>query len=110
MSFRASNLFLLQSSNIVLTWPGRAGTKKLPVLNPGGKVFYNGLSLVEIAHQIEKTELNIFNRSNASAVKNLKEFRHNHTLERNIVVVQVMEIAWIQVKSMAEFLEPSDAL
>ncbi|HLP46298.1 MAG TPA: hypothetical protein VK469_10140, partial [Candidatus Kapabacteria bacterium] len=55
---------------------------------------------------IEKTELDIFNRSNTSTVKNLKEFRHNHSLERN-KVVQEIETAWTQVKSMAEFVELS---
>jgi predicted nucleic acid-binding protein len=74
------------------------------LLAAGSKAFYNGLSLAEIAHQIEKTELAIFNRSKTSLEINLKEFRHNHILERNKVVGEI-ETAWAQVKSMAEFLE-----
>ncbi len=105
--FIDTNVWYWMTYTKASAWPYQTGEYPnyvMSVLTAGGKVFYNGLSLAEIAHQIEKTELDIYNRSNTSFEIHLKEFRHNHLLERN-KVVQEIETAWAQVKSMAEFLE-----
>ncbi len=57
-----------------------------------------GLSLAELAHLIEKTEREIFIRSNG--IVRPKEYRHNHPAERSNVVAEI-QAAWGQVKTVA---------
>jgi predicted nucleic acid-binding protein len=56
------------------------------------------LSLAELAHTIESTELEIYARSSGL---NRKEFRHNCPAERRRVVAEI-QTAWGQVKTMAQ--------
>ena len=77
------------------------------ILDAGGSVYQNGLSFAELAHLIEKTELDIFNfnnRTHGAEEIRVKEFRHNHPREREKVTDEI-EAAWIQVKSLAEPLD-----
>jgi len=57
-----------------------------------------GLSLAELAHLIEKSEREIFEKTHGKIYS--KEFRHNYLQERATVVSEVAA-AWGQVKSMA---------
>jgi len=57
-----------------------------------------GLSLAELAHLIEKSEREIFEKTHGEI--RLKEFRHNYPQERSSIVSEVIA-AWGQVKSMA---------
>ena len=62
---------------------------------------YCGLSLSELAHNIEQTERRIFNsRSSIPNSVRAKEYRHNYPAERTKVVSEI-EIAWSQVISIA---------
>lgn len=67
----------------------------------GAKLFWCGLSLAEVAHQIEVIEREIFVRSNPQhgPIKP-KEFRHNFPAGRANVVAEV-RAAWAMVSSMA---------
>ncbi len=58
-------------------------------------LLYCGLSLAELAHNIEQTEREIF-----SSTLKLKEYRHNFPNERAKVVAEVQS-AWSQVTSTA---------
>ncbi len=58
-------------------------------------LLYCGLSLSELAHNIEQTEREIFN-SNLRP----KEYRHNYPTARANVVAEI-QAAWIQVTSIA---------
>jgi predicted nucleic acid-binding protein len=62
-------------------------------------LLYCGLSLAELAHNIEQTERNIF-----SATLKSKEYRHNYPEQRSNVVAEV-EAAWNQVTSIAASTE-----
>lgn len=70
-----------------------------PYLNKARSVdsllFYCGLSLAELAHNIEQSERQIFNPGLKA-----KEFRHNYPTERVNVVAEV-ETAWGIVTSIA---------
>jgi predicted nucleic acid-binding protein len=59
---------------------------------------YMGLSLAELAHLIEKTEREIFIKS--QGVIPAKEYRHNYPTERSKVISEV-QAAWSQVKAIA---------
>ncbi|MFH1896995.1 MAG: hypothetical protein ABH886_01955 [Candidatus Desantisbacteria bacterium] len=61
-----------------------------------------GLSLSELAHLIEKTEREIYIRSNG--VLNPKEYRHNHSIERANVVAEI-QTAWSQINTMSQTLD-----
>lgn len=61
-----------------------------------------GLSLAELAHLIERTEREIYSRSNVALVS--KEYRHNHPTERANVVAEI-QTAWSQVNTMAQTLD-----
>lgn len=77
------------------------------ILKTGGRIYQNSLSFAELAHLIEKTELDIFNSNNKThGGKEIrgKEFRHSHPQERKKVTNEI-EAAWIQVKSLAEPLD-----
>lgn len=58
-------------------------------------LLYCGLSLAELAHNIEQTERQIF-----SSTLKPKEYRHNYPAQRAKVVAEV-QAAWSQVKSTA---------
>jgi hypothetical protein len=58
-------------------------------------LLYCGLSLAELAHNIEQTEREIF-----SSTLKPKEYRHNFPTERAKVVAEV-QAAWSQVTSTA---------
>lgn len=60
---------------------------------------YCGLSLSELAHNIEQTERKIFNSRSSTNLKS-KEYRHNYPTERAKVTSEI-EIAWSQVISIA---------
>lgn len=58
-------------------------------------LLYCGLSLSELAHNIEQTERKIFD-----ATLKTKEYRHNYPIERAKVVAEI-QAAWSQVQSIA---------
>jgi hypothetical protein len=64
----------------------------------GATLTYSGLSLVELASVIERTEWQIFVKNNYKL--SLKEYRHNLPAER-VKVVKKVELAWETVKSFA---------
>jgi predicted nucleic acid-binding protein len=72
------------------------------VLTAKSKLVRCGLSLAELSHIIERTELEIYNRT-AGQIRP-KEYRHNIPTERNKVITEI-KTAWGQVKSMASPLE-----
>lgn len=65
------------------------------VISAQGLLLYCGLSLAELAHNIEQVERKIF----PTTVKP-KEYRHNYSIERANVVAEVIA-AWSQVTSIA---------
>jgi len=67
----------------------------------GANLFYNGLSLSEVGHLIEKVEHFIFDPS--GLLRN-KEFRHNFPVERNNVVKQIRR-TWAKVERIAAPIE-----
>lgn len=60
---------------------------------------YSALTLAEIASVIERTELDIYNRSNRLHLR-LKEYRHSYPRERANVAAEV-QLAWEQVHALA---------
>ncbi len=54
----------------------------------GSLLLYSGLSLAELAHQIEESERKVFNPTLSAKI-----YRHNYPLERNKVVTEV-QTAW----------------
>ncbi len=64
----------------------------------GATLAYSGLTLVELAHIIEKNEYEIYKQSHSNII--LKEYRHNYLTERLKVVAEV-ESSWKQVKLIA---------
>lgn len=66
------------------------------------QIHYSGLTLAELAHSIEKTEREIFDRAKAKKHET-KEYRHNFPSERAKVVAE-FHAAWSQVKSQATLL------
>jgi len=67
------------------------------------QVYWCGLSLEELAHRIERIELKILNETLSQPGIRLKEFRHNRAADRKRVVEEI-QAAWGQVKTMAEGL------
>ncbi len=67
------------------------------------QVYWCGLSLEELAHRIERIELKIFNKTLSQGEIKLKEFRHDRPEDRKRVVEEI-QAAWGQVKTMAEGL------
>jgi hypothetical protein len=65
------------------------------IISAQGLLLYCGLSLAELAHNIEKAEREIF-----STTLKPKEYRHNEPTERANVVAEVIA-AWGQVTSIA---------
>lgn len=66
------------------------------------KLYRCGLSFAELAHRIERTELEIFEKTFGRIYP--KEYRHNHPSQRSNVVSEV-KAAWAQVKTMASSLD-----
>ena len=71
----------------------------LSALSHGATLTYSGLILAELAHVIEKTEREIYNRNNGLRLKS-KEYRHNYANERTRVVAEIQS-AWSQVEAIA---------
>jgi hypothetical protein len=65
----------------------------------GSTLSYCGLVLEELAHVIERTECEIYNKRN-NLTLTAKEFRHNYPNERS-KVVSLLQTAWIQIQSLA---------
>ena len=63
-----------------------------------------GLSLAELAHLIEKTELEIFSKASGFDKNKKKEFRHNHPTERTHVVTEI-QAAWGLVENMSQTVD-----
>jgi predicted nucleic acid-binding protein len=63
------------------------------------KIHHSGLSLAELSHLIEKTERDIYERSNGTIRP--KEYRHNLSGERSRVASEI-KAAWCQVVSLAD--------
>lgn len=70
-------------------------------LSSKSQLFKCGLSLAELSHRIEKTEHEFFSYTRTLT---LKEYRHNYPQER-ATVVQEVQAAWGQVKSMANAVD-----
>jgi len=65
------------------------------------KIHHSGLSFAELAHLIEKTEREIYERTTgAIGTIKTKEYRHNLVAERSRVVSEI-QAAWGQVTSLA---------
>ncbi len=67
------------------------------------KLYRCGLSFAELAHLIERTEREIFEKTHGTVTP--KEYRHNHRSERSKNVVHEVKAAWAQVKTMALSLD-----
>jgi len=80
---------------LIIIYPDYINT----ALSAGAKLLWSGLSLAELAHLIEKKERDIFR-----ADLKPKEFRHNYPVQR-VDVVQEIQAAWGQVKTLATPLE-----
>jgi hypothetical protein len=65
----------------------------------GSRLLYSGLSLAELAHQIEEEERKFFNPTLKPKI-----YRHNYPSERNKVVHEV-QTAWSTVTSIADCVE-----
>lgn len=72
-------------------------------LNAGAELFQSHLSLAELAHQIEKAEQEIYEKTAGGLLKP-KEYRHNLSSER-LRVVSEIRAAWSQVTNLAKPLE-----
>ncbi len=68
-------------------------------LDAGSVIYFSSLSLFEIAHLIEKTEREIYEKRHDTQIKP-KIYRHNFPEERSRVVSEV-EAAWEQITSLA---------
>lgn len=67
-------------------------------LTAKAKFYYCGLSMAELAHQIEKVEYDLFVASNQAVTA--KQYRHNFPTERAHVVNEVQS-AWAAVRQIA---------
>jgi predicted nucleic acid-binding protein len=67
-------------------------------LSAGSTIHHSGLSLAELAHLIERTEREIYERT-IGAIKT-KEYRHNFPAERARVASEI-QAAWGQVTNLA---------
>ena len=72
----------------------------------GAKLFYSGLSLAELAHQVEKNELEIYKNVNCIPGLKPKEFRHNsnYITEQNQISTEI-ETIWQQVSQLGTLLK-----
>lgn len=69
-------------------------------LSTKADLLYCGLSMAELAHQIEKCEREIYEVSANQGAISTKEYRHNYPGERQKVVAEIQS-AWAQVKVLA---------
>ena len=69
------------------------------VLKMGAKLLWCGLSLSELARQVERVERKLYCRETRAVLED-KEFRHNLPAERTRVVQQI-EAAWKAVEALA---------
>ena len=118
---RSGEFFLVDTNVWFWTTYGRVGlaskpprpyqTREYPrylrrALASGARLHWCGLGLSELAHQIERTEYNVWNDTQVSAGGmsiNPKEFRHNLPAER-ANVVQEIETAWQAVEAIGSIL------
>lgn len=76
----------------------------------GAKIYWSGLSLAELSHQIEKNERELYGAQQAqsigakTAIFKTKEYRHNFPVERANAPLEV-RAAWGQVRTMADPLD-----
>jgi predicted nucleic acid-binding protein len=68
------------------------------------QLHYCGLTLSELAHNIEKVEQEIFSRNTENCTP--KQYRHNYPAQRNNVIEQV-EVAWSQLTAMGTLVNLS---
>ncbi len=73
-------------------------------LSAKSKLYNCGLSLAELAHLIERTELEIFSKASGFDKSKKKEFRHNHPIERTHVVSEI-QAAWGLVETMSQTVD-----
>lgn len=73
-------------------------------LSARSKLYSCGLSLAELAHLIEKTELEIFAKASVFDKNKKKEFRHNYPTERANVVAEI-QAAWGLVETMTQTID-----
>ena len=67
----------------------------------GAKLFYCGLSLTELAHNIEKIEKELYlSRRNLENLE-LKEYRHNHSQQRRQVFREIQNV-WLQITRVSD--------
>lgn len=73
------------------------------ILNVHSKLYRCDLILAEISHIIEKSEFEIFCDQNSlpTTSANKKIFRHNYSIERSNVILEV-ETAWDSIQKMSE--------
>ncbi|MBF0553257.1 MAG: PIN domain-containing protein [Nitrospirae bacterium] len=71
-------------------------------LATGSSVRHVGLSLAELAHIIERTEREIYNKTHKKKYsdKEAKAYRHNLAAERTRVAAEI-KTAWLQVENLA---------
>jgi len=67
-------------------------------LSNGATLTYSGLTLAELAHIIEKTEYDIYVKSNGYL--HFKKYRHDYPTERANVVAEV-QFTWRRIKKIA---------
>ena len=72
------------------------------VISASSHLFYCGLSLVELVHNIERSERNL-SQITGTSIKP-KEYRHNYTQERANVVSEI-QLACSQIKAVAKEAE-----
>jgi PIN domain len=109
-----SDIFLVDTNVwIWQTYPNAKNSSKIreygaylkAVRQNGSTLAYSGLVLAELAHVIERTECEIYNKRNNFTKENklevkAKEFRHNYPSERS-KVVKLLQTAWMQIQDFA---------
>lgn len=68
-------------------------------LKASATIYYCGLTLSEISHQIEKFEYETFKKIQNNQIT-AKDFRHNYPPQR-MQVISELEASWNQIKSMS---------
>ena len=115
-----SDIFLVDTNVWILqTYPNAKNSSKIreygaylkAARQNGATLAYSGLTLAELAHVIERTECDIYNKRNNFTKQNglertIKEFRHKYPNER-AKVVNLVQTAWMQIQ---DFAVPLDEL
>ncbi|HHT9159848.1 MAG TPA: PIN domain-containing protein [Candidatus Brocadiaceae bacterium] len=110
---KPDNIFLVDTN--VWYWltytraPKNYQTKDYPsyinkALSAKSQLHKCGLSLAELAHLIERTELEIFSKASGFDKNKKKEFRHNHPKERTNAVSEI-QAAWGLVETMSQTID-----